>query len=101
MRADGSNPTRIADEATAMDPQCSPDGKWVIYLRGPTWTLMRVIITGEKPPETLAQTPAPGSGVVPAFSADGKRIAYVTLPSSPLKNPSSSLPNQLKVIAFD
>jgi Tol biopolymer transport system component len=99
--ADGSNPTRIADETIAMDPQCSPDGKWVIYLRGPSWTLMRVIITGEKPPETLAQTRAPGSGAVPAFSPDGKRIACLSLPSSPATSPSTSLPNQLKVISFD
>jgi eukaryotic-like serine/threonine-protein kinase len=104
MDANGSNPTRIADETVGASPQCSPDGKWVIYLRGPSWTLMRVIITGEKPPETLARSPATGGGAVPAFSPDGKRIAYVTLPSSPVENPSSpsaSLPNQLKVIAFD
>ena len=63
--ADGSNPIRIADETFATSPQCSPDGKWVIYLRGPSWTLMRVIITGEKPPETLTQSPAPGSRSVP------------------------------------
>jgi Tol biopolymer transport system component/predicted Ser/Thr protein kinase len=41
MDADGSNPIRIADETVAMSPQCSPDGKWVIYLRGPSWTPMR------------------------------------------------------------
>jgi serine/threonine protein kinase/Tol biopolymer transport system component len=104
MDADGSNPTRIADETVATSPQCSPDGKWVVYLRGPSWTLMRVLITGEKPPETLAQSPAPGGYVLPAFSPDGKRIAYLASPSSPVENPSSpsaSLPNQLKVVAFD
>jgi eukaryotic-like serine/threonine-protein kinase len=102
--ADGSNPTRIADETFAASPRCSPDGKWVIYLRGPSWTLMRVIITGEKPPEMLTQSPAPGSRSVPAFSSDGKRIAYIGSSSSPVENPSSpssSQPNQLKVIAFD
>ena len=101
INADGSNPIRIADETFATSPQCSPDGKWVIYLRGPSWTLMRVIVTGEKPPETFTQSPAPGNASIPAFSPDGKRIAYVTLPSSPVKDPISSLPNQLKVIAFD
>jgi Tol biopolymer transport system component len=104
MDANGSNPTRIADEMVGVSPQCSPDGKWVIYLRGPSWTLMRVVITGEKPPETLARSRATGVGAVPAFSPDGKRIAYVTQPSSPVNNPTSpsaSLPNQLKVVAFD
>ena len=104
MDADGSNPTRIADETIALGPQCSPDGKWVIYLRGPSWTPMRVIITGEKPPETLAQSPALGSRTGLAFSPDGKRIAYIASPASPAENPSSpssSQPNQLKVIAFD
>ena len=101
MDADGSNPTRIADETIAVTPQCSPDSKWVIYLRGPSWTQMRVIITGEKPPETLAH------GLALAFSPDGKRIAYIAAPetqnsSSPsVFLPSASQPNQLKVIAFD
>lgn len=96
--ADGSNPTRIADETSAASPQCSPDGKWVIYLRGPSWNLMRVPITGENPAEKLAQTPAPESLAVPAFSPDGTRIAYVTSPSSPVNSPSTSL--QLTVISF-
>ena len=55
MSADGSNPIRIADETLAVGPQCSPDGKWVVYLRGPTWTPVKVPITGAKPPEVLAQ----------------------------------------------
>ena len=101
INADGSNPTRIADESAAASPQCSPDGKWVIYLRGPSWTLMRVIIMGEKPPETLTQSPGAASRFVPSFSPDGKRVAYVTSPSSSPTSPSASLPNQLKVIAFD
>jgi Tol biopolymer transport system component len=101
INANVSNPIRIADETAAASPQCSPDGKWVIYLRGPSWTLMRVIITGEKPPEMLARSSAPGSRFFPAFSPDGKRIAYVVQPSSSPTSPSASLPNQLKVISFD
>ena len=37
MDADGSNPIRIADETFANSPQCSPDGKWVVYLRSPSY----------------------------------------------------------------
>ena len=105
MDADGSNPIRIADETFAIVPQCSPDGKWVIYLQGPSWTPMRVSITGEKPPETLAQDPAIVElAICLAFSPDGKRIAYLAVPNSPVENPASpsaSQPNQLKVIPFD
>lgn len=39
-----------------------------------------------------------------AISPEGKRIAYVAAPETPVVNPSSppgSQPNQLKVIAFD
>ena len=104
MDADGSNPIRIADETVATSPQCSPDGKWVIYLQGASLTPMRVTITGEKPPEPIAQSPAVWIGDVLAFSPDGKRIAYLAAPESPVVNPSSpsgSQPNRLMVIAFD
>ncbi len=104
MDADGSNPIRIADEAVATSPQCSPDGKWVIYVQVPSLTLMHVTITGEKPPEAIANVPAAWMLDVLAFSPEGKRIAYVAAPETPVVNPSSpsgSQPNQLKVIAVD
>ncbi|MGA8154444.1 MAG: winged helix-turn-helix domain-containing protein [Terriglobales bacterium] len=104
MDADGSNPIRIVDEAVATSPQCSPDGKWVIYVQVPSLTLMRVTITGEKPPEAIANVPAAWELDVLAFSPEGRRIAYVAAPETPVVNPSSrsgSQPNQLKVIAFD
>jgi Tol biopolymer transport system component/DNA-binding winged helix-turn-helix (wHTH) protein len=104
MDADGSNPIRIADEPVATSPQCSPDGKWVIYVQVPSLALMRVTITGEKPPETITQSPAAWELDVLAISPEGKRIAYVAAPETPVVNPSSpsgSQPNQLKVIAFD
>jgi serine/threonine protein kinase len=109
MDADGSNPIRIADETVATSPKCSPDGKWVIYLRIASLTPMRVTIAGEKPPETIAQSQAFYGGALLAFSPDGKRIAYVTPPEAPIENssspsvflPSASRPNRLKVISFD
>lgn len=104
MDADGSNPIRIADEAVATSPQCSPDGKWVIYVQVASLTLMRVTITGEKPPEAIATVPAAWMFDVLAFSPEGKRIAYVAAPKTSVASPSSpsgSQPNQLMVIAFD
>ena len=104
MDTDGSNPTRIADETVATSPQCSPDGKWVIYVQVASMTLMRVTITGEKPPETITQSPAAYELDALAISPEGKRIAYVAAPETPVVNPSSpsgSQPNQLKVIAVD
>jgi Tol biopolymer transport system component/DNA-binding winged helix-turn-helix (wHTH) protein len=104
MDADGSNPIRIADEPVSTSPQCSPDGKWVLYVQAPSLTLMRVAITGEKPPETITQRPAAWELGVLAISPEGKRIAYVAAPETPVVNPSSpsrSQPNQLNVIASD
>jgi Tol biopolymer transport system component len=102
--ADGSNPIRIADEIVATSPQCSPDGKWVIYIRGDSLTPTRVKITGQPTPETIAQGKSVYIGDVPSFSPDSKRIAYLASPDAPFENssmPSESHPNQLRVIALD
>jgi len=96
--ADGSNPIRIADETFARAPQCSPDGKWVIYLRGPGWNPMRVSITGDKPPEVLSRD----SILSFQISGDGKRVAYLVVPGGPAESsPSGSKPNQLEVLPWD
>ncbi|HET6179947.1 MAG TPA: protein kinase [Candidatus Sulfotelmatobacter sp.] len=100
MDADGSNPVRIADEAFARAPQCSPDGKWALYLRGPSWNPVRVGIDGGKSPEVLTQDFAFSFKMSP----DGTRIAYLVQPSAgPPESgvaPSGSKPNQLKVLPF-
>jgi len=113
MDADGSNPVRIADETVAQAPLCSPDGKWVVYLRGPEWFPMRVPIGGEKPAEALAQDAVVASpisdtdlnglkGSTP-ISPDGKLIAYLswTTPGVNVGSPSASKPLVLKIISFD
>jgi hypothetical protein len=85
MDADGSNPIRIADETVAMSPQCSPDGKWVIYLQGASLFPMRVTITGEKPPEVIAKSQATYIGDVLAFSPEASgshMLPRRNLPSS-------------------
>jgi Tol biopolymer transport system component len=100
MDADGSNAVRIADETFAVGPVCSPDGKWVAYMRGPSWTPMRVSITGEKPPEVLVQDSAV-AGYSLQISPDGKRVAYLAFASSPEESavaPSGSKPVQMKIV---
>ena len=106
MDADGSNPVRIVDETLAQGPLCSPDGKWVVYLRGPVWFPIRVPIGGEKPPQIIAQdsvaaSPIYGAGfLLPTqISPDGKLFAYLKW-SDPGVNPppTGSKPLVLKVI---
>jgi Tol biopolymer transport system component/DNA-binding winged helix-turn-helix (wHTH) protein len=104
MEANGSNPIRIADETLAIGPQCSPDGKWVVYVRGPIWTAVKVPITGAKPPEVLAHDFGFEVGGNPLrISPDGKRIMYLGSPEPPENpsSPSASNPYQLKVIPSD
>ena len=109
MDADGSNPVRIADETLAQGPLCSPDGKWVVYLRGPGWFPMRVPIGGEKPAQMVAQDPVAAGPIsepdliAPTqISPDGKLVAYLTW-QNPGVNlpPSASKPLGLKVIPLD
>ena len=76
----------------------------VAHVQVPSLSSVCVTITGEKPPETITQTPAAWELDVLAISPEGKRVAYVAAPETPVVNPSSpsgSQPNQLQVIAFD
>src|ERR1035437_903147 len=104
MDADGSNPIRIADETLGVGPQCSPDGKWVVYLRGPSFTPVRVDITGASSPEVLAPDTAAGSQSSLDISPDGKRIAYLAFPNNSTGGsmaPSASQPIQVKIIPLE
>jgi eukaryotic-like serine/threonine-protein kinase len=104
MDADGSNPIRIADEMLAISPRCSPDSKWVVYLRGPSWIPARVPITGAKPPELLVAETESGSGLAAEISPDEKGIAHVGFPSGTTGGtipPSASRPLQLKILPLD
>jgi eukaryotic-like serine/threonine-protein kinase len=108
MDPDGSNQVRIADETLAQGPLCSPDGKWVVYQRGPDGFLMRVSTDGEKPAQMVAQdlvalgpisaTHIPTNAQI---SPDGKLIAYVTWNNPGGPGPSASKPLVLKVISLD
>ncbi len=92
-----SGPTRAADDAAprtftgqdlfslemATDPQISPDGKWIAYVRKAN----DIMSDRARPSIWLvevasgAQTPlvaGPGSHMTPRWSPDGKRLAYVS-----------------------
>jgi serine/threonine protein kinase/Tol biopolymer transport system component len=104
MDADGSNPIRIADETAAFSPQCTSDGKWVVYLPFSTLTPVRVSITGTSPPEALARDTEGSSDYSLAISPEGKRIAYLAFASNSTGGsmaPSASQPLQLKIIPLD
>ena len=91
MDADGSNPVRLADETFASYPQCSPDGKWVVYRQGASLNMVQVPVSGEKPPQVVTQDSLYSSLRI---SPDGELIVYLAFPSE------ISKPNQLKVIPF-
>ena len=91
MDADGSNPVRLADESFAAYPQCSPDGKWVVYRQGASLIMVQVPVSGEKPPQVVTQDSLYSSL---SISPDGKLIVYLAFPSD------ISKPNQMKVIPF-
>jgi serine/threonine protein kinase/Tol biopolymer transport system component len=102
MDADGSNPIRIADETLGVGPQCSSDGKWVVYLR--SGIPARVPITGGSPPVVLAPDTESGGSYSLDISPDGKRIAYLAFPNNSTGGsmpPSASQPLQLKTIPLD
>ena len=75
MNADGSNPVRLTSGSGEKFPQCSPDGKWVVYNSVATnqdlYSLWKVPIEGGEP---LRLTDS--NTLYPAISPDGTRIAY-------------------------
>jgi len=77
MDADGSNPAQLTNETVALYPECSPDGKWLLYSRVNDLTAWQVPIQGG-PPSQVAVAPL-GDGRPPRFSPDSKLLAYVAL----------------------
>lgn len=74
----GSNLTRITDGDGEFYPQCTPDGRWIIYQSGGNYpTLWKMPIGGG---EATAITKTNASR--PSVSPDGKFVAYHYLDSS-------------------
>ena len=85
MDPDGANLKQLTDGAGEAFPQCSPDGRWVVYQSGignVSSTLWRVPIEGG---EAVQLTRS--HSINPAVSPDGRLIAYFYLdkakPGSP------------------
>ena len=91
MDADGSNLAQITNEALAGSPECSGDGKWVLYGRGNDLTMWQVPIQGGPPTQVAVPNSA---GITPRISPDGKLLAYVAFGAS------MSSPMVLTVVPF-
>jgi Tol biopolymer transport system component len=92
MEADGSNPAQLTNEALADWPECSPDGKSVLYTRINGMTAWQVPIQGGTPTQVVIENSA--GGRTPQISPDGKRLAYLAMPAT------MSSPMVLNVVPF-
>jgi serine/threonine protein kinase/Tol biopolymer transport system component len=79
MNSDGSGITQLTNGADDESPVCSPDGKWVYYLDGPSRKFLRVPLAGGTPEplpgKPIADTLEFGNNL--SFSPDGKFTARI------------------------
>ena len=92
MESDGTNPVRLTTGSGEKFPDCSPDGKWVVYSSvGPDerlYSLWKVPLEGGKPVWLADQTNRA------AVSHDGMHIAYFA------RDPGATDRNRIIVIPF-
>jgi len=62
----------------AVEPDFSPDGKWVVYARLPERTLWKSLMDGS---DAIALTSSGPEAYCPHWSHDGKQIAYMAVDS--------------------
>lgn len=78
MNMDGSGMERITNGDSELYPQCTPDGRWIVYQSGGNYpTLRKMPIEGG---ESIELTKTTASR--PSISPDGKFVAYHYLDSS-------------------
>jgi len=79
VNADGSNPTQLTDGMQDLAPECSPDGKWVLYDDVQDLQVKRLSIDGGTP-EIVPGTIIPASYFHDGLSIarDGKLLAFLT-----------------------
>ena len=77
--ADGGNPTALAEDAVF--PDCSPDGKWLVYSKGDGSKFYRLAIEGGTPRE-IAVKHSNGAPIL-RISPDGNWITYLYEESAP------------------
>ncbi|HXN98906.1 MAG TPA: protein kinase, partial [Candidatus Acidoferrales bacterium] len=86
--ADGSNPTKLADDAVF--PDCSPDGKWIVYSNALGTKFVRLPIEGGTPTEI--PIPHQNGDPVVRVSPDGNWIAYLYEEARPAKEQIAIIP---------
>jgi eukaryotic-like serine/threonine-protein kinase len=86
--ADGSNPTKLADDAVF--PDCSRDGKWLLYANVLGLQFFRLPIEGGSPTEILA--PHQSGDPILKISPDGNWIAYLYEEARPAQEQIAIIP---------
>jgi serine/threonine protein kinase/Tol biopolymer transport system component len=77
--ADGSNLTLLTQDGVSSSPNCSPDGKWMVFTTfGSSPSLQRMSIEGGERSQLATDT----SGTLSAISPDGKEVLYIRLPDA-------------------
>lgn len=75
---DGQNLTRITGGDGEYYPQCTPDGRWIVYQSGGNYPTLRKMPIDGGEPTIITKTTASR----PSLSPDGKFVAYHYLDSS-------------------
>jgi serine/threonine protein kinase/dipeptidyl aminopeptidase/acylaminoacyl peptidase len=80
LNVDGSNPKQLTDGMQDIEPECSPDGRWVLYDDVQDLQIKRVSIDGGTP-EIVPGTVLPAGyfyyGLT--IARDGKLLAFLTV----------------------